>query len=86
MLRAFAPAEMARQSGGHPVTTRAEALDWIARWEGERAAGTGYAWAAVRATGRSATGQSAMGRSEMAQGAAAHGEVAHGEAVRSAAA
>ncbi|AWL40542.1 MULTISPECIES: GNAT family N-acetyltransferase [unclassified Streptomyces] len=52
VLRAFAPSEMARQSGGHPVTTRAEALDWIARWERERTAGTGYAWAAVRATGQ----------------------------------
>ncbi|MFJ2570936.1 hypothetical protein ACIOYT_11045 [Streptomyces halstedii] len=36
VLRAFAPAEMARQSGGHPVTTEADALDWIARWERER--------------------------------------------------
>ncbi|MEV7478864.1 GNAT family N-acetyltransferase [Streptomyces halstedii] len=52
VLRAFAPAEMARQPGGHPVTTQADALDWIARWERERAAGTGYAWAAVRAAAR----------------------------------
>ncbi|MYR73410.1 MULTISPECIES: hypothetical protein [unclassified Streptomyces] len=36
VLRAFAPAEMARQSGGHPVTTQADALDWIARWGRER--------------------------------------------------
>ncbi|MFJ3186444.1 GNAT family N-acetyltransferase [Streptomyces halstedii] len=81
VLRAFAPAEMARQSGGHPVTTRAEALDWIARWERERTAGTGYAWAAVRATGRSATG-----RSEVAQGAAVCGEVVRSAAVRGGAA
>ncbi|MER7316529.1 GNAT family N-acetyltransferase [Streptomyces halstedii] len=69
VLRAFAPAEMSRQSGGHPVTTEADALDWIARWERERAAGTGYAWAAVRA----------------AACATARGETARGEAVRSAA-
>ncbi|MER6720370.1 GNAT family N-acetyltransferase [Streptomyces halstedii] len=69
VLRAFAPEEMSRQSGGHPVTTEADALDWIARWERERAAGTGYAWAAVRA----------------AACATARGETARGEAVRSAA-
>ncbi|MFD4691191.1 GNAT family N-acetyltransferase [Streptomyces sp. NPDC058463] len=47
VLRAFAPAEMSRQSG-RPVTSPAEALDWIAGREKERAAGTGYAWAVVR--------------------------------------
>ncbi|WP_420713349.1 GNAT family N-acetyltransferase [Streptomyces sp. NRRL WC-3549] len=48
VLRAFAPDEMARQSGGRPVATPADALDWITRWERERGAGTGYAWAVVR--------------------------------------
>lgn len=47
VLRAFAPEEMARQAG-RPVTTNAEALEWIAGREGERAAGTGYTWAVVR--------------------------------------
>lgn len=47
VLRAFAPAEMARQSG-RPVTTPGEAEEWIAGRERERAAGTGYAWAVVR--------------------------------------
>ncbi|MFD4662084.1 GNAT family N-acetyltransferase [Streptomyces halstedii] len=68
VLRAFAPAEMARQSGGHPVTTEADALDWIARWERERAAGTGYAWAAVRAAA------CATARGEAARGEAVQGE------------
>ncbi|MFJ8860051.1 GNAT family N-acetyltransferase [Streptomyces sp. NPDC102451] len=47
VLRAFAPEEMARQAG-RPVTTTAEALEWIAAREGERAAGSGYTWAVVR--------------------------------------
>ncbi|WP_031091406.1 GNAT family N-acetyltransferase [Streptomyces sp. NRRL S-15] len=47
VLRAFAPEEMARQTA-RPVTTTAEALEWIAAREGERAAGSGYAWAVVR--------------------------------------
>jgi RimJ/RimL family protein N-acetyltransferase len=47
VLRAFAPDEMARQTG-RPVTTAAEALEWIAAREGERAAGSGYTWAVVR--------------------------------------
>ncbi|WP_326699774.1 GNAT family N-acetyltransferase [Streptomyces sp. NBC_01754] len=49
VLRAFAPEEMVRQSGGRPVATTADALDWVARWERQRADGTGYAWAVVRA-------------------------------------
>ncbi|GAA2946865.1 GNAT family N-acetyltransferase [Kitasatospora cinereorecta] len=47
VLRAFAPAGMARQAG-RPVTTPAEALEWIAERERARTAGTGYAWAVVR--------------------------------------
>ncbi|MBM7441285.1 GNAT family N-acetyltransferase [Streptomyces sp. HB132] len=47
LLRAFAPEEMARQAN-RPVTTTAEALEWIASRESERAAGSGYAWAVVR--------------------------------------
>ncbi|MEU0301184.1 GNAT family N-acetyltransferase [Streptomyces sp. NPDC006175] len=47
VLRAFAPEEMARQAG-RPVTTTAEALDWIAARESERAAGSAYTWAVVR--------------------------------------
>ncbi|MFG2428284.1 GNAT family N-acetyltransferase [Streptomyces sp. NPDC048590] len=47
VLDAFAPAEMARQSGT-PVTTLDEALGWIAERERERVAGRGYAWAVVR--------------------------------------
>ncbi|MER5982020.1 GNAT family N-acetyltransferase [Streptomyces sp. NPDC001787] len=46
VLRAFAPAGMSRQSA-RPVTTPAEALEWVADRERERAAGTGYAWAVV---------------------------------------
>lgn len=49
VLRAFAPDEMVRQSGGHLVATPADALEWVARRERERVAGTGYAWAVVRA-------------------------------------
>ncbi|MEU1482271.1 GNAT family N-acetyltransferase [Streptomyces sp. NPDC005752] len=45
--RAFAPAEMARQVG-RPVTTTAEASEWIADREDERKAGSGYTWAVVR--------------------------------------
>lgn len=80
VLRAFAPAEMARQSGGHPVTTQADALDRIARWERERAAGTGYAWAAVRAAAR-ATVQDETARSEAVHGVTAPGEAVQGEAL-----
>lgn len=40
VLGAFAPAEMSRQSG-RPVTSPAEALDWIADRENGRAAGSG---------------------------------------------
>ncbi|MFE5075050.1 GNAT family N-acetyltransferase [Streptomyces halstedii] len=86
VLRAFAPAEMARQSGGHPVTTEADALDWIARWERERAAGTGYAWAAVRAAacatarGETARGEAVQG--EVVRSAAVEGEAARSEAVQ----
>ncbi|WP_329040506.1 GNAT family N-acetyltransferase [Streptomyces sp. NBC_00178] len=47
VLRAFAAEEMARQAA-RPVTTTAEALDWIAGRAAERAAGTGFAWAVVR--------------------------------------
>lgn len=47
VLRAFTPAEMARQAG-RPVTNRAEALEWIAERDAARTAGTGYAWAVVR--------------------------------------
>ncbi|MFE2057248.1 GNAT family N-acetyltransferase [Streptomyces sp. NPDC059446] len=46
VLRAFSPLEMARQAG-RPVTTTTEALEWVAEREGERAAGTAYAWAVV---------------------------------------
>ncbi|MER5634400.1 GNAT family N-acetyltransferase [Streptomyces nitrosporeus] len=48
VLRAFAPKEMSRQSGGRPVTTPAEARDWITGRERERAAGTAFTWAVVR--------------------------------------
>ncbi|MGW0786630.1 GNAT family N-acetyltransferase [Streptomyces sp. NPDC002913] len=48
VLRAFEPEEMARQAG-RPVTAMAEALDWVAAREEERAAGTAYTWAVVRA-------------------------------------
>ncbi|WP_327379673.1 GNAT family N-acetyltransferase [Streptomyces sp. NBC_01212] len=47
VLRAFAPAEMARQAA-RPVTTTAEASEWIADRDDERAAGSGYSWAVVR--------------------------------------
>ncbi|MFJ9056833.1 GNAT family N-acetyltransferase [Streptomyces sp. NPDC102409] len=47
LLRAFRPLEMARQAG-RPVTTGAEALEWVAERESERAAGTAYTWAVVR--------------------------------------
>ncbi|MEV3928048.1 GNAT family N-acetyltransferase [Streptomyces sp. NPDC049944] len=47
VLRAFSSPEMARQAG-RPVTTTAEALEWIAESEGERAAGRAYGWAVVR--------------------------------------
>ncbi|MFD6280946.1 GNAT family N-acetyltransferase [Streptomyces sp. NPDC060209] len=47
VLRAFAPPEMARQAG-RPVTTTAEALEWIAGRESEREAGSGYTWAVLR--------------------------------------
>lgn len=47
VLRAFAPAEMARQAG-RPVTNGAEALEWIAERESARTAGTGHARAVVR--------------------------------------
>lgn len=47
VLRAFVPEEMARQAG-RSVTTMAEAVDWVAAREAERAAGTAYTWAVVR--------------------------------------
>ncbi|MFJ8887223.1 GNAT family N-acetyltransferase [Streptomyces sp. NPDC102402] len=47
LLRAFSSPEMARQAG-RPVTTGAEALEWVAEREAERAAGTAYGWAVVR--------------------------------------
>ncbi|MFF4246433.1 GNAT family N-acetyltransferase [Streptomyces sp. NPDC001822] len=47
VLRAFAAEEMARQAAG-PVTTTAEALDWIAARAAERDAGSGFSWAVVR--------------------------------------
>ena len=47
VLRAFVSEEMARQAG-RPVTTLAEAQDWVAAREEERAAGTAYTWAVVR--------------------------------------
>ncbi|MFE9012619.1 GNAT family N-acetyltransferase [Streptomyces cyaneofuscatus] len=46
VLRAFAPAEMDRQSG-RPVSDRADALAWIADRTRERGARTGYSWAVV---------------------------------------
>ncbi|MFC8283441.1 GNAT family N-acetyltransferase [Streptomyces cyaneofuscatus] len=46
VLRAFAPAEMDRQSD-RPVSDRADALAWIADRTREWGAGTGYSWAVV---------------------------------------
>ncbi|MFJ9976942.1 GNAT family N-acetyltransferase [Streptomyces cyaneofuscatus] len=46
VLRAFAPAEMDRQSD-RPVSDRADALAWIADRTRERGARTGYSWAVV---------------------------------------
>ncbi|MFJ8843793.1 GNAT family N-acetyltransferase [Streptomyces cyaneofuscatus] len=46
VLRAFAPAEMDRQSD-RPVADRADALAWIADRTRERGARTGYSWAVV---------------------------------------
>ncbi|MZF52724.1 GNAT family N-acetyltransferase [Streptomyces sp. SID5594] len=46
VLRAFAPAEMDRQSD-RPVSDRADALAWIADRARERGARTGYSWAVV---------------------------------------
>ncbi|MFD3975661.1 GNAT family N-acetyltransferase [Streptomyces cyaneofuscatus] len=46
VLRAFAPAEMDRQSD-RPVADRAGALAWIADRTRERGARTGYSWAVV---------------------------------------
>ncbi|MGW1812420.1 GNAT family N-acetyltransferase [Streptomyces sp. NPDC002125] len=47
VLHAFGPEEMARQAG-RSVTTMAEAQDWVAAREEERAAGSAYTWAVVR--------------------------------------
>ncbi|ONI55653.1 MULTISPECIES: GNAT family N-acetyltransferase [unclassified Streptomyces] len=46
VLRAFAPAEMDRQSD-RPVSDRADALAWIADRTREWGARTGYSWAVV---------------------------------------
>ncbi|MGW1207676.1 GNAT family N-acetyltransferase [Streptomyces cyaneofuscatus] len=46
VLRAFAPAEMDRQSD-RPIADRADALAWIADRTRERGARTGYSWAVV---------------------------------------
>ncbi|KAB2587925.1 GNAT family N-acetyltransferase [Streptomyces arboris] len=46
VLRAFAPAEMDRQTD-RPVSDRADALAWIADRTRERGARTGYSWAVV---------------------------------------
>ncbi|WP_406145997.1 GNAT family N-acetyltransferase [Streptomyces sp. NBC_01012] len=47
VLSAFGPEEMARQAG-RSVTSVAEALEWIAARERERAAGSAYTWAVLR--------------------------------------
>ncbi|WP_432149759.1 GNAT family N-acetyltransferase [Streptomyces sp. bgisy029] len=46
VLRAFAPADMDRQSD-RPLADRADALAWIADRTRERGARTGYTWAVV---------------------------------------
>lgn len=46
VLRAFAPADMDRQSD-RPLADRADALAWIADRRRERGARTGYTWAVV---------------------------------------
>ncbi|MEW2067704.1 GNAT family N-acetyltransferase [Streptomyces sp. NPDC007346] len=46
VLRAFAPAEMDRQTD-RPVSDRVGALTWIASRTRERGARTGYSWAVV---------------------------------------
>ncbi|MET9924340.1 MULTISPECIES: GNAT family N-acetyltransferase [unclassified Streptomyces] len=51
VLRAFAPAEMDRQSD-RPVADRAGALAWIADRTRERGARTGYSWAVVGEEGQ----------------------------------
>nr|WP_245563613.1 GNAT family protein [Longispora albida] len=51
VLEAFAPAEMLRQSGGTPISTREAALAWIAARRAAWDDATGYAWAVTGPAG-----------------------------------